>query len=323
MKRFPKDYPDGDRSQSKNHHSYPQGQNSQRYPKSRPVQTTHKPSVAENARLRTRYSTALTEASRRMETEPDGGVLDLYSILREAKAAGIDINRHYGIQDLDHGKNISTNMDQSKFYVGMIVRVPHPVPSLDPNIPADDDNAVWSKLGPLCVKRRPSVVVAIYHDRMVVLPLYTHGKKLIDNKPDYIKAMALHLVEINANVITPRDRTLICDRLPQGSSSGVSIVYPTDPYSVSYQWPLGNQCLGSLDAPSTRRLVHEFHWYMMAGYRPVGKQLQFIGEMRAEFAMREKQSEHEMNDLNSSMGRATIDNSHPGRTSKRNLEKGR
>lgn len=242
---------------------------------------TRKSHVDDQNRLRSMVSSALVNISKKKDKEPNHGVLDLHDVLAEAEAKGIDLTRHYSMQELHHGPNVSTSLTFSNFQLGRIVLIPHLIPSLDPNMPADDENAVWSKVGPLCVKRRPAIVMAIYRDRMIVLPMYTHNSNGTNNKPEYVQRLALHLVAGNPDRSIPRDRMIRCDTLPFKNKSGASIVYPTDPYSVAYCWPLGTQYLGKLDQSSTQRLLNEYRWHQQAGMIAVAQQQQYINSQRS------------------------------------------
>ena len=237
---------------------------------------TFKTHVDEVGAMKSYCSTALTQAV----NDPNKGTIDLYALLQEAKAKGIDLSRHYSSRELYYGKNISTDLTYADFSVGQFVWVPHPVPSLDPRLGADDGNAVWSRLGPLCVKRRPAVVVARYQDRMVVLPMYTHGGNGLDRKSTYIKELALYIVSGDQTTNTEREKTLRCDRLPSGDKAS-SVVYPIDPFSVSYSWPLGNQYEGRLGMESVAKLLQEYSWHMQAGPMELSRQAQYIKEKRA------------------------------------------
>ena len=244
------------------------------------IQSARKTHVADQNRIRSGISSALVDAANPQNQNPGSGVLDLHAILNEARKKGIDLTKHYSANELYHGPSISTSSKYNDFNLGQIVIVPHLVPSLDSNIAANDQAAVWSWVGPLCVKRRPAVVVAIYQDRMVVLPMYTHNKNGVANKSPSVQELALHLVAGEIGVETPRDRVLTCDTLPFGNTCGTSIVYATDPYSVSYGWPLGIQYSGRLDEPSTSRLLSEYAWYQEASKMDIGRQREFIRSKR-------------------------------------------
>ena len=201
--------------------------------------------------------------------------LDVRAFMNDLEKNGIDPAKHPSHRDLHHGKFISTGRHPSSFQLGMIIDVPHVVPTLDSNTDSFDEHATISQLGPLTCKRRPAIVVAVYQDRCKVLPLYTHQKNGTENKPPYVKQLAIFLVHEKARTDKPADRTLRCNIMPFGKSDGESCVYPTDSYCVGYSWPLGIQ-EGRLDETSTYRILEEYQWHQEAGTLPINQQADFI-----------------------------------------------
>ena len=237
---------------------------------------TRKTHVVEASVIATSLSRCIADVERNGNQGATEGVLDVYALIEEAKRKGIDLTRHQSNQELYHGPNIRTQLEPSFFTLGKIIDIPHPVPNLDSSIASADMNAVWSKLGPLTCKRRPAVIVAAYRDRCKVLPMYTHGKRGVENKPQHIKELALCVVPRGARSGLPSSRTLWCNHLPYDQVDGESYIYPTDSYCVNHAWPVGTRDHGHLDAESLRRLLCFYTLYQEAGSLPIAEQATFV-----------------------------------------------
>ncbi len=61
------------------------------------------------------------------------------------------------------------------FHAGQMIWAPHIVPNLDPNALEDDaEIALAGKMGALCAKFRPMIVLAKFADHLVAVPCFTH-----------------------------------------------------------------------------------------------------------------------------------------------------
>ncbi|KAI9702983.1 MAG: hypothetical protein M1836_008197 [Candelina mexicana] len=83
-----------------------------------------------------------------------------------------------------------TVIPKAEYRVGMIFRAPHHEQHLNPSRSQPGDaGRTESHAGPICTKTRKMIVVAMYTDHYVAIPLYTHngnGLSKKENPDDYV-----------------------------------------------------------------------------------------------------------------------------------------
>jgi hypothetical protein len=83
------------------------------------------------------------------------------------------------------GQNVCrmSNKTRKDWKQGDILQVPMHVEAMDPKLARDSPNLRFTDIGPVFSKRRMMVVLHVFHDIMECLPLYTNGKKGLENVP--------------------------------------------------------------------------------------------------------------------------------------------
>lgn len=149
------------------------------------------------------------------------------------------------------------NTAATDYKLGEIVEIPHLVLAMDPH-EEDDDYNVKSRVGEICPKWRPAVIVAIYQQRMTVLPIYTCKEKGVSRKPDHYKTTAMSIAHpsmlggSNAQYLT-EEVLLIGDSFKGKQGQHVNL---NEPVSVSYAWPITK--LSRLGKESTATLYKRY-----------------------------------------------------------------
>ncbi len=86
-------------------------------------------------------------------------------------------------------RNKGSKLSKEMFRPGMIIRGAHHEEDFTGGGPGASDASVAdkhrtdSKFGPIFTKYRKMIVVALYHDHYVAVPLYTHNGKGLEKKP--------------------------------------------------------------------------------------------------------------------------------------------
>ncbi|KAK5945337.1 hypothetical protein PMZ80_002541 [Knufia obscura] len=145
-------------------------------------------------------------------------------------------------------RKVSVNTEAKDYNLGDIVEIPHLVLALDPT-QTDDDYKVKTRVGEICPKWRPAVVVALYQQRMTVLPCYTCKKNGMTRKPDHYKATAMG---VNAQYLTD-EVLLIGDTWISEIGQHINL---NEPVSINYAWPINK--LSRLDKASAATLYKRF-----------------------------------------------------------------
>lgn len=120
-----------------------------------------------------------------------------------------------------------------------IVEIPHLVLSLDPN-QVDDDYKVKTRVGEICPKWRPAVIVALYQERMTVLPIYTCKGNGVTYKPNHYKTTAISVAHpsilggSSAQYLT--EEVLLIDGGWKGKEG--QHINLNEPVSINYTWPI-------------------------------------------------------------------------------------
>jgi len=120
-----------------------------------------------------------------------------------------------------------------------IVEIPHLVLSMDPN-QVDDDYRVKTRVGEICPKWRPAVIVAIYEQRMTVLPIYTCQGKGVSRKPNHYKTTAMSVA--HPSMLGGSSGQYLTDEVLRIGTSWKGKegqhVNLNEPLSISYAWPI-------------------------------------------------------------------------------------
>ncbi|KAM3065565.1 hypothetical protein ACMFMG_011552 [Clarireedia jacksonii] len=59
--------------------------------------------------------------------------------------------------------------------------------------------------GPVYSKERKYVLIQCYHDHAIALPIYTHGKKGLDSKPNFLKEQYISIRDIDVSPVAIRE----------------------------------------------------------------------------------------------------------------------
>jgi len=147
------------------------------------------------------------------------------------------------------------NTEPNQWWRGMIVRVPHMVPTLG-EVP-NDECRVWSKnVGNICPKVRYAIVVAVYCTRMIVLPIFSAQGHGTSHKPAAYNVTAMSVLARSeppvAQKVTDNMLYVSGDWQPKEGSH----VNLNEPMSVQYAWPL--ECTDQLQPRSTALLQQRY-----------------------------------------------------------------
>lgn len=147
------------------------------------------------------------------------------------------------------------NTEPNQWRRGMVVRVPHMVPTLG-EVP-NDECRVWSKnVGNICPKVRYAIVVAVYCTRMIVLPIFSAQGHGTSHKPAAYHVTAMSVLARPkpsvAQKVTDNVLYISGDWQPREGSH----VNLNEPMSVQYAWPL--ECDDQLQPRSTALLQQRY-----------------------------------------------------------------
>ncbi|KAK5950751.1 hypothetical protein OHC33_008134 [Knufia fluminis] len=154
-------------------------------------------------------------------------------------------------------RNVRVNTEAKDYKLGDIVEIPHLVLAMDPT-QTDDDYKVKTRVGEICPKWRPAVVVALYQQRMTVLPCYTCKKNGLTRKPDHYKTTAMSIAH-PGTLIGPQSQYLSEEVLLIDDNWKVEIgqhINLNEPVSINYAWPITK--LSRLNKESAAALYKRF-----------------------------------------------------------------
>lgn len=77
---------------------------------------------------------------------------------------------------------------------GMIVQFPHIFPTLDPDEKDPNLCVPTDNIGNVCPKLRMGVIVQIYEEKMIVLPMYSCQNRGLKRKSEHYKLLAMSVV---------------------------------------------------------------------------------------------------------------------------------
>lgn len=185
-------------------------------------------------------------------------------------------------------------LSSTSFRVGEIIRLPHLVPSMDAR-ETNPELRIYSKVaGFICPKNRFAIVVGIYKDRMVVLPMYTCHAAGVSKKSEDYKLTAISIRHPRDTTKSYAPEVLARETITTNNAGGYiwkvgSHVNVLDVVSVNYSWNI-ERGHGSLSEDSSKRLQSRVWIAQQMMHRPLGKQQSFYEERSKDAIAREKET---------------------------------
>lgn len=157
------------------------------------------------------------------------------------------------------------------YNVGDIVRVPHVVPNMDANQKAfpeegtSTEDIIFTKtLGHLCTKIRPAIVVAVFPENLLTLPVHScGGTGLRYRGKHYVRSALLLPREVDVAGLTQEERNMSLFLTGWEPTKPGSHVRLEEMYFVETGWPLKTN--GSLEKLSCERLKLLLERFMLRG----------------------------------------------------------
>ncbi|KAK5081116.1 hypothetical protein LTR70_009359 [Exophiala xenobiotica] len=134
---------------------------------------------------------------------------------------------------------VCANSEAKDYRLYEIVEIPHLVLAMDPR-EQDDDYKVKTRVGEICPKWRPAVIVALYQERMTVLPIYSCKGNGVLHKPNHYKTTAISVAHpsmlggSSAQYLT--EEVLLIDDGWKGKEG--QHINLNEPVSISYASPI-------------------------------------------------------------------------------------
>ena len=154
-------------------------------------------------------------------------------------AAGSVVDYAVSVAGTDHVRKVSVNTTADKYKLYDTVEIPHLVLSMDPH-EENDDYKVKTRVGEICPKWRPAVIVAIYEQRMTVLPIYTCKEKGVSRKPEHYRTTAMSVARSSmlrgSSAQSLTDEVLIIGDGWIGKPG--QHINLNEPVSINYTWPI-------------------------------------------------------------------------------------
>lgn len=161
--------------------------------------------------------------------------------------------------------------------VGGIIKIPHLVPSLDARAKAEERIPCALIGGHICPKVRYAVIVALYAQRMIVLPIYSCNKQGVTNKSDEYKSTAISIwnpmdqrPEVKELLTRDALGTIGGHKFFQGSHINL-----TDQVSVSYNWNI-THARTELRLTDREFLLARYRLLQESAHLPVGQDKAFF-----------------------------------------------
>ncbi|KAI4139089.1 MAG: hypothetical protein L6R39_006472 [Caloplaca ligustica] len=167
--------------------------------------------------------------------------------------------------DIEANKGLS--YDKSSFRPGLIVRgavheQDYIATSTGTNLTITDRNRTNSAYGPLCSKHRKMIVLSLYQDHYIAIPLFTHNGNGLTYKsnPDEFVTVRDHRAQVRAPQQSGHEplETEIMHR-------GIDLFDPKSTahvtYTLSRRYELPVVMEGRLTASSLNKLVELFNYY--------------------------------------------------------------
>lgn len=140
----------------------------------------------------------------------------------------------------DQVRKVRVSTEAKDYRLYEIVEIPHLVLAMNPS-EQDDDYRVKTRVGDICPKWRPAVIVALYEERMTVLPIYTCSGNGVVRKPNHYKTTAMSVADTNmlsgSSALYLTDEVLITADANWKGKLGQHINL-NEPVSISYAWPI-------------------------------------------------------------------------------------
>ena len=161
-----------------------------------------------------------------------------FSVLGRGQS-GTVFNYSVSMGGTNQTRSVCVNTEAKDYRIGDIVEIPHLVLALDPN-QTDDDYKVRTRVGEICPKWRPAVIVSLYQQRMTVLPIYTCNEKGMSRKPDHYKTTAMSIATplmLNgpSSQYLTEEVLLVGDTWKCKEGQHVNL---NEPVSINYAWPI-------------------------------------------------------------------------------------
>lgn len=162
----------------------------------------------------------------------------------------------------------------SEWRCGMIVQFPHILPTLDPDEKDPKLCVPTDNIGNVCPKIRMGIIVQVYEEKMIVLPVYSCHNRGLKRKSDHYRLLAMSVVadqDVDRS-LDLTDEYLTLPKLQVSNTRNRKQWIPTagshinlnEPTTCKYAWPLVH--CGSLDETSAGLLHRRYKMALHMGY---------------------------------------------------------
>lgn len=231
------------------------------------------------------YTTSLNMASSRNDTFRTGSAYGLRRSKSRSKDPAEGLSQA-GTQRTNAMNTIATDTIRSRLDLGtvdtkakdwrrgMVVQFPHILPTLDPDEKDPNLCVPTDSIGNICPKIRMGVIVQVYEEKMIVLPVYSCHNRGLKRKSEHYKLLAM-------SIVADRDANFSSDLTDEYVTVPILHIHntrkrkhwiPTDgshinlnePTVCKYAWPLFH--CGTLSEDSAELLHRRYKMVMHMGF---------------------------------------------------------